>query len=286
VAVRGPRGRGSAARATDPAAAAPELRHAVELWRGQPYAGAAGCAQLEAEARRLEELRLDAVADRIDAELAQGHHADLVAELESLTTSEPLRERFCEQRMLALYRSGRQADALRVYEQARALLVRELGIEPSPGLRSLAPTHARAGCGPGAPLPGRTQRLALLLADIEDAARLWEQDADAMAAAVERYARILTEAVEGADGRITTAQGDMIEAAFGDVEEAAAAATVAQRALEVAGWGELGELRVRMAIDVGEVQGTAGRGRGPGVGASQPVGCGWPRGSGAALRGR
>jgi len=249
--------------ATDPAAAASQLRHALELWRGQPYAGAAGCAQLDAEARRLEELRLDAVADRIDAELALGRHVELVAELESLTAAEPLRERFCEQRMLALYRSGRQADALRVYEQARALLVRELGIEPSPGLRAL---HRRVLEQDGTlevDLPDRMPRLALLLADVEDAPRLWEQDAEAMAAAVERYARILTDAVEGAGGRITTAHADMMEAAFDDVEQAATAATVAQRALEVAGWGELGELRVRMAIDVGEVRERAGGVEGP-----------------------
>ena len=249
--------------ATDPAAAASQLRHAVELWRGQPYAGAAGCAQLDAEARRLEELRLDAVADRIDAELVQGRHAELVAELESLSASEPLRERFCEQRMLALYRSGRQADALRVYEEARALLVRELGIEPSPGLRALHRRLLEQDAALELDLPRPTRRLALLLADVEDAPRFWEQDAEAMAAVVERYARILTDAVEGADGRITTAHADMIEAAFDDVEQAAAAATAAQRAFEAISWGELGELRVRMAIDVGEVRGHAGGLEGP-----------------------
>jgi WD40 repeat protein/DNA-binding SARP family transcriptional activator len=240
--------------ATSPADAVSRLRQALELWRGSPYAGAVGCAELEAEARRLEELRLDAVADRIDAELAQGHHADLVAELEALSASEPLRERFCEQRMLALYRSGRQADALRVYEQARALLVRELGIEPSPGLRSLHQRVLEQDAALELPLPGRTQRLALLVTEIDDAERLWEQDGGAMGASVEQYARILTDAVEGSDGRITTAEGDMIEATFADVQEAAAAAAAAQRAIEVSSWGELGELRSRMAIDVGEVQ--------------------------------
>jgi DNA-binding SARP family transcriptional activator len=86
---------------------------------------------------RLEEARLDAIELRIDALLASGRHAETVGEAEALTERHPLRERFWWQRMLALYRSGRQADALRAYRELRGILADQLGIEPSPELRAL-----------------------------------------------------------------------------------------------------------------------------------------------------
>src|SRR5262249_57174844 len=85
----------------------------------------------------LEERGLATVEDRIDAELALGRHAALIGELEALTTAHPLRERLRAQQMLALYRSGRQAEALRAYADARRHLVGELGLEPGPALRRL-----------------------------------------------------------------------------------------------------------------------------------------------------
>ena len=91
----------------------------------------------DAEIRRLEELRLTAVEERIDAELAAGHDAELVAELEELVAESPLRERLWGQLMLALYRAGRQGDASYAYQKARQTLVDELGIEPGPELRRL-----------------------------------------------------------------------------------------------------------------------------------------------------
>ena len=93
-----------------------------------------------AEASRLEEERLAALESRAEALLACGRHRDLIAELETLTTAHPLRERFWRQRMLALYRAGRQADALRAYRELRETLVAELAIEPGLELRDL---HAR-----------------------------------------------------------------------------------------------------------------------------------------------
>jgi pimeloyl-ACP methyl ester carboxylesterase len=93
-----------------------------------------------AEAGRLEEQRLAALEARAEALLACGRHRDLIAELETLTAAYPLRERFWYQRMLALYRAGRQADALRAYREVRDILVAELAIEPGPDLREL---HAR-----------------------------------------------------------------------------------------------------------------------------------------------
>ena len=115
----------------DAAGAAETLRRALDLWRGTPT----DLPQLEA--LRLEELRLTAQEDRIDAELALGRHVQLVGELERLVAEQPLRERARAQLMLALYRSGRQADALAVYQRARRTLVEELGIEPGESLRKL-----------------------------------------------------------------------------------------------------------------------------------------------------
>jgi YVTN family beta-propeller protein len=113
------------------------LRDALALWRGPAFGELAYEAALQADVARLEELRLVAVEDRIDADLALGRHAKLVAELEALVVQHPLRERLRGQLMLALYRSGRQADALGAYADARRHLVDELGIEPGPALREL-----------------------------------------------------------------------------------------------------------------------------------------------------
>ncbi len=108
------------------------FREAEALWRGPALDDLADQASLRAEIGRLEELRLAATEERIVAELALGRHADLVAELETLTSRHPLREGLWAHLMIALYRSGRQADALAAYRRARAVLVEELGLEPSP----------------------------------------------------------------------------------------------------------------------------------------------------------
>ena len=125
------------ARRADPAEAASKLRDALSLWRGPPLADLADEPFAQAEIVRLEELRLSAVEDRIDADLALGRHAEVVAELESLVARNPYRERQRRQLMLALYRSGRQADALASYRDARRVLANELGLEPSDELKEL-----------------------------------------------------------------------------------------------------------------------------------------------------
>ncbi len=106
------------------------LEEAQSLWRGAAYSEVRDEPFARAEARRLEELLLTAVELRVDAQLTMGRHADLVGELETLTHENPMRERLWSQRMLALYRSGRQAEALRVFQDLRSILVAELGIEP------------------------------------------------------------------------------------------------------------------------------------------------------------
>ncbi len=113
------------------------LRDALAIWRGAPLAEFAFESFAQDEIRRLEELRLRVVEERIDADLELGRGPELVGELETLVRQWPLRERLRGQLMLALYRSGRQAEALGAYHDARRVLVDELGIEPSPALQAL-----------------------------------------------------------------------------------------------------------------------------------------------------
>jgi DNA-binding SARP family transcriptional activator/ABC-type transport system substrate-binding protein len=123
--------------AGEPADALRSLEPALALWRGQALAEVAYEDFAHADAERLEELRLVATEERIDAGLALGRHDTLIAELEALIGRHPFRERLRGQLMLALYRAGRQAEALRVYSETRKQLVEELGIEPGQALREL-----------------------------------------------------------------------------------------------------------------------------------------------------
>lgn len=116
---------------------AAKLREALALWRGPPLADLAFEPSLVGSIARLEELRVTVLENRIDADLEAGNHDGLAAELEALIPEHPLRERLRGQLILALYRSGRQAEALEVYRETRRVLVEELGIEPSPELKEL-----------------------------------------------------------------------------------------------------------------------------------------------------
>jgi predicted ATPase/DNA-binding SARP family transcriptional activator len=115
----------------DPRAAAELLAVALGPWRGPLLADLGEVTALEPERARLEAMRLTALEDRVEADLALGGHDTLVAELEGLVAAQPFRERLWGQLMLALYRSGRQADALQAFHRARRILDQELGIEPS-----------------------------------------------------------------------------------------------------------------------------------------------------------
>jgi DNA-binding SARP family transcriptional activator/pimeloyl-ACP methyl ester carboxylesterase len=155
--------------AGDAATAVQRLDQALGLWRGPALADVDTLPSARAEAGRLEEKRLAALESRAEALLACGRHRDLIAELDALTAAHPLRERFWSYRMLALYRAGRQADALRAYRELRDVLVAELAIEPGPELRELharilrqdpgldGPVAYRADAGPD-PGPGLTAR--------------------------------------------------------------------------------------------------------------------------------
>ena len=158
--------------------AASTVEAALQLWRGPALAEFRGEQLLQDAGARLEEARLDAVELRIEADLALGRHVQLVPELEELVARAPFRERFRAQLMLALYRSGRQADALELYRRTREAFVDELGLEPSPELQELEGSILRhdeslkhggsavvAAPPEGPPAPTRRRsRLALALA--------------------------------------------------------------------------------------------------------------------------
>jgi len=144
---------GSAALAAgDPGQASELLRSALALWRGAPLAEFAYEPFAQPATTRLDELRLVAIENRIEADLALGRHLDVVGELQSLVAEHPLRDRLRGQLMLALYRSGRQAEALEAYRTGRRVFVEELGIEPSPALQELEKAILRQD--PGAAAPG------------------------------------------------------------------------------------------------------------------------------------
>jgi predicted ATPase/DNA-binding SARP family transcriptional activator len=123
--------------AGDDEAAARALRACLELWRGAPLDGLAGLGFARDEAARLEELRLNAIEDCIDAELRLGRHAELTSELTELTRAHPFSEGFAAQLMLGLYRCGRQIEALQVYRELSRRLLEEFGLEPGLRLREL-----------------------------------------------------------------------------------------------------------------------------------------------------
>ena len=173
----------------DPEDAAERLRTALGLWRGAPLCDFAYERFAQDEIGRLEELHVAAVEDRIEADLALGRHTEVIPEVEALVGRQPLRERLRGQLMLALYRSGRQAEALAAYREARRTLLGELGIEPGRALQQLeqailaqdpalelqggrrpqVPTAAPRGRRAAEPLVGRDEELALLEAGLEDA---------------------------------------------------------------------------------------------------------------------
>lgn len=131
----------------DTPAAADVLGEALGLWRGRPLADLEAEAFAEQPIRDLDELWLDAVELRIDADLANGRHADLTRELAALTRRHPVRERLRAQLMLALYRSGRQAEALEAFADLRRTLVEERGLEPGPDVRALQEAILRQDAG-------------------------------------------------------------------------------------------------------------------------------------------
>lgn len=154
----------------DPARASTVLGEATALWRGEPFGGVAAHTGLAAEATRLSEEHLSALEARCSADLAVGRHAEVVGELQALVSEHPFRERLWGHLMVALYRCGRQADALAAYQRVRAVLREELGLEPGGELRRIeeavlrhdasltAPERLGGGRPPPAGTPGTILR--------------------------------------------------------------------------------------------------------------------------------
>ncbi len=169
-------GRGALA-AGDAEHAATVLRSALELWRGPALADLATEAFAQAEIARLEEQRMAAVEARIAADLALGREVELIGELQRLAAANPTRERLAGQLMLALYRCGRQADALEAYREARSRLVAEMGVEPGPDLRQLQDAilqHDESLLGDRvAELPRELERAAALPIEGREAELAW-----------------------------------------------------------------------------------------------------------------
>jgi DNA-binding SARP family transcriptional activator len=250
------------------------LREALSLWRGPPLADLAFEPFVQVEVARLEELRTAAREELIDAELELGHHAKLVGELETLVAENPLRERLRGQLMLALYRSGRQAEALEAYRRARETLVDELGIDPSPELQRLEQSILRHDAEldlPAAPIATeqptgeRRKTVTVLFADIVDSTSLAAAlDPEVLRAVMRRYFDTVRTIVERHGGAIEKFIGDAAMAVFGvpqmheeDALRAVRAARDLREAL-IALNSELSrehalELRVRIGINTGEV---------------------------------
>jgi DNA-binding SARP family transcriptional activator len=166
----------------EPERAAERLREALGLWRGPPLADFLYEPFAQAEIARLEELRVATLEDRLEAELACGRHQQLIGELEALVQKHPTRERLRGLLMLALYRAGRQAEALDAYQAGRTVLVEELGIEPGRRLRELQqailkqdrgldlqPAPEQAPEAPAGAFVGRDAELAQLRAGLDNA---------------------------------------------------------------------------------------------------------------------
>ncbi len=252
-------------------AAAAALQQALDLWRGPALADLSDRRFAQLEAGRLEEARLGAIEELTEAELVLGRPAQALVRLESHVAEHPLRERAWGQLMVALYRLGRQADALRAYQRIRVTLRDELGLEPTPALRQLeeqilrqcpelegplspSPVGAsrRVGRTPGAGRPEDT--VVFLFTDIEASSRRWEGDQDAMAQDLARHDELLRGAVEDGRGRVFADTGDGLCAAFSTASDALAAAIAAQRALLAQAWNSPVPLRVRMAIHAGSAE--------------------------------
>jgi len=248
--------------------AAVTLGKALALWRGPVLADLADAPFARAEAARLEEARLAATEERVEADLACGRHAELTAELDTLTRAHPLRERLWAQRILALYRSGRQAEALRAYQDLRLLLGEELGIEPSAPLRRLegailrhdaeldwlpparAPVAA-AGPEPASPTPTPGGLVIILFTDLVGSTLLVSQSGDEEAQRVlAAHHALLNEAVAAHGGHEVKWLGDGLMVAFPSAADAVRCAIAIQQASRRPVRGQ--RLAIRIGLSAGE----------------------------------
>jgi DNA-binding SARP family transcriptional activator/class 3 adenylate cyclase len=262
----------------DPGRRLSMLDTALGWWRGPPLREFAGAAWADDEARRLESLHLQALHLRFDALLALSRPDDAIAELEHVARAHPLDERFWVQLMLALYRRGRQADALAAYQQARRHLLDELGIEPGPELTALEhrildhdptlvapPPPGAAVVRHGLPVSGEadgrhpdvgTRLVALVRTDVVDSTpltlRLGDDDASSL---FQRHLRLLEGVIEAYDGTLVKTLGDGVVAAFASASTAVRASREMQASIHQHNrlHANLPPLHIRVGVSVGDV---------------------------------
>ena len=259
--------------ASDLEAAVAGFEAADALWRGLALADI-DLPWAIAEAARLEEARVAAHEQRIDAALRLGRHRALVGELETLCQAHPLRERLVAQQMLALYRSDRQAEALAAYRTARERLVDELGLEPSRSLRelerrilnqdpeldvSLEASRIEPRPAALAEREAVARPYAMLFSDVQGSTRLTQKLGEEWPPVLATFRALMREAIDASDGTINATEGDSFFATFANTDAAARAATAAQRAIRAEAWpDEVGVLEVRMGVHVGIARHTDG----------------------------
>jgi DNA-binding SARP family transcriptional activator len=248
---------------------------ALSLLRGEPLADLAFEPFAGAEIARLQELELGAREELLDARLELGHHAEIVGELERLVNSHPYRERFRAQLMVALYRAGRQADALAAYQAARHDLLEELGIDPGEELQHLerailrqdpalrAPPRAPRAApemGPAnAPVRPARKTVTIIHAELTNSAALAERlDAELLRAVLDRYLEISRAAVERHGGVCATLADGVTQAIFGlpsahedDALRGVRAAVELREGIGVVNDGLLLELGVFLEVQIG-----------------------------------
>lgn len=244
--------------AGDTGGAVTRFDEAVALWRGIPELP--DCRRAVSEKTRWIEGHAALVEDRADALLATGRAAEIIGDLEAAVADAPLRERRWGQLMLALYRAGRQGEALGAYRRARSLLADELGVDPGPELRRLeaAIVAQDAELDPPATqhVPSVTRAVTFLLTDIEGSTAAWEADADAMALALARHDELVEQVVTSRGGRLikTRGEGDATFSVFDRPSAAAAAAIELQDAIFHEPWPLAEPMRIRISLHTGEAE--------------------------------
>lgn len=247
-----------AATAGDTNAAVASFDEALNLWRGIPELP--DSRRGVAEKTRWIEAHAALIEDRADALLATGRAAEIVGELEAAVAEAPLRERRWAQLMLALYRAGRQGEALGAYQRARSLIADELGVDPGPELRRLAAAIIAQDAALDHPaaqqLRSVTRAVTFLLTDIEGSTAAWEADATAMAVALARHDELVEQIVTSRGGRLikTRGEGDATFSVFDRPSAAAAAAVELQDAILHEPWALKEAMRIRIALHTGEVE--------------------------------
>ena len=243
-----------------------DIAAALAMWRGPTLAEVSGRGLIDNERTRLDELRSSLTEQLLRVRLDEDP-AGAVADLEAAVGDEPLREHRWELLMLALYRSGRQADALRAFRRARELLADELGLEPGRALVELEAqilAHDPSLGAPSTPLDHEPATLpagtvTVLLCDVEGSVQRWESDPAETATLIEKMHVHWGDAVERSGGVVVKSTGDGVLALFSTATDAIRAAAAGQR-------GQVGTgLRLRAAVHTGEVVSTSDDVRGPTV---------------------